>query len=109
MADIRRPKDIIAEQAMQDFLECNPGPDGINAFAKLIGYHGSIVTEQLMDDMTRTIQETNLEHERQMVALWARTSRYRRQRNTLAITIGVIAWQSYRNYKADMKKPLDRD
>ena len=67
------------------------------------------VTKQLMDDMTRIIQETNLEHERQMVALWARTSRYRRQRNTLAVTLGVILWKSYRNYKAGWVKPLDKD
>lgn len=44
-----------------------------------------------------------------MDALQVKTNRYRRQRNMLAVTIGVIAWQSYRNYKADMKKPLDRD
>lgn len=67
------------------------------------------VTKQLMDDMTKIVQEMNLEHEREMVSLWARTSRYRRQRNMLAVTIGVILWKSYRNYKADMKKPLGRD
>lgn len=67
------------------------------------------VTKQLMDDMTKIVQEMNLEHEREMVSLWARTSRYRRQRNTLAVTLGVILWKSYRNYKADMKKPLGRD
>jgi CHASE3 domain sensor protein len=67
------------------------------------------VTKQLMDDISTIVAEMNLEHDREMAALWARTSRYRRQRNMLAVTIGVIAWKSYRNYKAGWVKPLDKD